>query len=169
MTARRSSRRRSTYSSTARTKATRSPSPARCRPASRHRATTRTPASSRWRPGVARRLSDRAAPGGLQQHAPHAFHAEPRHPGVGQRRHRRSNFATMHMHVVIPPPNTPPVLDLDPNNSTTTGATISPGLPRASRRCQSPSWTSTFGSPTSTISTSPWPRSRSPTRRPATI
>ena len=29
---------------------------------------------------------------------------------------------TTYMHVVLPPPNVPPVLDLDANNSTTTGA-----------------------------------------------
>ena len=33
-----------------------------------------------------------------------------------------SNVGTTYMHVVIPPPNVPPVLDLDANNSTTTGA-----------------------------------------------
>ena len=33
-----------------------------------------------------------------------------------------SNVATTYMHVVLPPPNVPPVLDLDANNSTTTGA-----------------------------------------------
>ena len=39
-----------------------------------------------------------------------------------------SNFATMHMHVVIPPPNATPVLDLDFNNSTTTGANYLTGF-----------------------------------------
>ena len=39
-----------------------------------------------------------------------------------------SNFATMHMHVVIPPPNAAPVLDLDLNNSTTTGANYLTGF-----------------------------------------
>ena len=33
-----------------------------------------------------------------------------------------SNVGTTYMHVVIPPPNVPPALDLDANNSTTTGA-----------------------------------------------
>ena len=33
-----------------------------------------------------------------------------------------SNVGTTYMHVVLPPPNVPPVLDLDANNSTTTGA-----------------------------------------------
>ena len=33
-----------------------------------------------------------------------------------------SNVATTYMHVVIPPPNVPPALDLDANNSTTLGA-----------------------------------------------
>ena len=33
-----------------------------------------------------------------------------------------SNVATTYMHVVLPPPNVPPVLDLDANNSTTPGA-----------------------------------------------
>ena len=33
-----------------------------------------------------------------------------------------SNLATMYMHVVSPPPNIAPVIDLDANNSTTTGA-----------------------------------------------
>ena len=39
-----------------------------------------------------------------------------------------SNFATMHMHVVIPPPNATPVLDLDFNNSTTTGSNYLTGF-----------------------------------------
>ena len=39
-----------------------------------------------------------------------------------------SNVATMYMHVVIPPPNIPPVLDLDVNNSTTTGANYLTGF-----------------------------------------
>ena len=34
----------------------------------------------------------------------------------------------MHMHVVIPPPNAAPVLDLDANNSTTTGANYLTGF-----------------------------------------
>ena len=33
-----------------------------------------------------------------------------------------SNVGTTYMHVVLPPPNVPPALDLDANNSTTTGA-----------------------------------------------
>ena len=33
-----------------------------------------------------------------------------------------SNVATTYMHAVLPPPNVPPVLDLDADNSTTTGA-----------------------------------------------
>src|SRR5262249_48154212 len=33
-----------------------------------------------------------------------------------------SNVATTYMHVAVPPPNVPPVLDLDANNSTTAGA-----------------------------------------------
>ncbi len=33
-----------------------------------------------------------------------------------------SNVATTYLHVVIPPPNVPPALDLDANDSTTTGA-----------------------------------------------
>ena len=41
---------------------------------------------------------------------------------------QESNFATMHVHVVIPPPNAPPVLDLDLNNSTTTGANYLTGF-----------------------------------------
>ena len=39
-----------------------------------------------------------------------------------------SNFATMYMHVVIPPPNIAPVLDLDANNSTTPGANYLTGF-----------------------------------------
>jgi hypothetical protein len=39
-----------------------------------------------------------------------------------------SNIATMHMHVVIPPPNATPVLDLDANNSTTTGTSYLTGF-----------------------------------------
>ena len=39
-----------------------------------------------------------------------------------------SNLATMYMHVVIPPPNAAPVLDLDANNSTTTGANYLTGF-----------------------------------------
>ena len=45
-----------------------------------------------------------------------------------------SNFATMHMHVVIPPPNIAPVLDLDVNNSTTTGANYLTGFTESGRR-----------------------------------
>ena len=41
---------------------------------------------------------------------------------------QESNFATMHVHVVIPPPNATPVLDLDFNNSTTTGANYLTGF-----------------------------------------
>jgi hypothetical protein len=33
-----------------------------------------------------------------------------------------SNVGTTYMHVVLPPPNVPPAIDLDANNSTTTGA-----------------------------------------------
>ena len=39
-----------------------------------------------------------------------------------------SNSATMYMHVVIPPPNIAPLLDLDANNSTTTGANYLTGF-----------------------------------------
>ena len=39
-----------------------------------------------------------------------------------------SNLATMYMHVVIPPPNLAPVLDLDANNSTTPGANYLTGF-----------------------------------------
>ena len=39
-----------------------------------------------------------------------------------------SNSATMYVHVVIPPPNIAPVLDLDLNNSTTTGANYLTGF-----------------------------------------
>ena len=53
-----------------------------------------------------------------------------------------SNVATTYMHVVLPPPNVPPVLDLDANNSTTTGRKLShrvhrwgPGRRRRGRRC----------------------------------
>ena len=70
-----------------------------------------------------------------------------------------SNFATMHMHVVIPPPNDTPVLDLDVNNSTTTGTSYLTGFTEGGPR-RSPSWIPTFGSSTTTISTSPRPRSR---------
>ena len=53
-----------------------------------------------------------------------------------------SNVATTYMHVVLPPPNVPPVLDLDANNSTATGRKLShrvhrwgPGRRRRGRRC----------------------------------
>ena len=39
-----------------------------------------------------------------------------------------SNLATMYMHVVSPPPNIAPVIDLDANNSTTTGANYLTGF-----------------------------------------
>jgi VCBS repeat-containing protein len=39
-----------------------------------------------------------------------------------------SNAATMYMHVVVPPPNAAPVLDLDANNSTTPGANYLTGF-----------------------------------------
>ncbi|MEJ0074360.1 MAG: Ig-like domain-containing protein [Alphaproteobacteria bacterium] len=39
-----------------------------------------------------------------------------------------SNAATMYMHVVVPPPNIAPVLDLDANNSTTPGANYLTGF-----------------------------------------
>ncbi len=39
-----------------------------------------------------------------------------------------SNLATMYMHVVSPPPNIAPLLDLDANNSTTTGANYLTGF-----------------------------------------
>ena len=39
-----------------------------------------------------------------------------------------SNLATMYMHVVSPPPNVAPVIDLDANNSTTTGANYLTGF-----------------------------------------
>ena len=42
-----------------------------------------------------------------------------------------SNFATMHMHVVIPPPNDTPGLDLDFNNSTTSGTGYLTGFTEA--------------------------------------
>ena len=47
-----------------------------------------------------------------------------------------SNVGTTYMHVVVPPPNVPPVLDLDANNSTTTGANYLTGFTdgRPSRR-----------------------------------
>jgi VCBS repeat-containing protein len=39
-----------------------------------------------------------------------------------------SNITTMYMHVVVPPPNIAPVLDLDANNSTTPGANYLTGF-----------------------------------------
>jgi hypothetical protein len=39
-----------------------------------------------------------------------------------------SNLATMYMHVVIPPPNSAPVLDLDANDSTTSGTSYLTGF-----------------------------------------
>ena len=39
-----------------------------------------------------------------------------------------SNITTMYMHVVVPPPNAAPVLDLDANNSTTPGANYLTGF-----------------------------------------
>ena len=69
-----------------------------------------------------------------------------------------SNAATMFMHVVVPPPNLAPVLNLDANSSTTPGTNYLTGFTGVPRR--SPSWIPTFWPSTATVPTSPRPRSR---------
>ena len=61
-----------------------------------------------------------------------------------------SNVATTYMHVVLPPPNVPPVLDLDANNSTTHGRKLSHRVHRWGPGA-SPSWTPMSRSSTTTV------------------